>query len=52
MIITRVAVENRLTVVVLMLGVILVGGFCYLTLPREAAPEVKIPIIMVSDCLP
>ena len=47
MIITKVAVQHRLTVMVLMLAVVLVGMYSYMATPREAAPDVQIPIILV-----
>jgi len=37
-----------MTVVVLMLALIVVGGYCYRAIPREAAPDVQIPIILVT----
>ncbi len=48
MIITDVAIKNRTTVAVLGLIIILMGGYSYLTLPREAAPDIPIPYILVT----
>ena len=48
MIITNVAVKNRITVGVLLALIVILGASSYVTLPREAAPDVQIPIVMVS----
>ncbi|MBM4354057.1 MAG: efflux RND transporter permease subunit, partial [Deltaproteobacteria bacterium] len=44
---TRFALEHRTTVLVFAFLLLISGGVAYLTLPREAAPDIKIPIIMV-----
>jgi len=48
MLITDVAIRNRTTVAVLGLIIILLGGYSYLSLPREAFPDIPIPHILVS----
>ena len=48
MLITDVAIRNRTTVAVLGLIIILLGGYSYLSLPREAFPDIPIPYILVS----
>ena len=48
MLITDVAIKNRTTVGVLGLIIILVGGSAYLSLPREAFPDIPIPHILVT----
>jgi multidrug efflux pump len=48
MIITDTAIRNRTTVAVLGLIIILMGGYSYLTLPREAFPDIPIPQILVN----
>ena len=48
MLLTDVAIKNRTTVAVLGLLIILMGGYSYLTLPREAAPDIPIPFILVT----
>ena len=48
MLITDIAIRNRTTVVVLGLIIILMGGYSYLSLPREAFPDIPIPHIMVT----
>jgi len=42
------AIKNRTTVFVLILLVVFLGAFSYATLVREAFPDVKIPIVMIS----
>ncbi|MCD6405025.1 MAG: efflux RND transporter permease subunit [Planctomycetes bacterium] len=48
MIVTNILIRNRTTVYVLAVGLIIAGAWCYITLPREAAPDVTVPIIVVS----
>ena len=48
MLITDVAIRNRTTVAVLGLIIILMGGYSYMSLPREAFPDIPIPHIMVT----
>lgn len=48
MIITDLAIKNRTTVAVLGLIIVLLGGYSYLSLPREAFPDIPIPYIMVT----
>jgi len=42
------AIKNRSTVGVLVLLIIVVGAYSYATLPREAAPDVAIPFVLVT----
>lgn len=48
MLLTDAAIRNRTTVVVLGLIIILMGGYSYISLPREAAPDIPIPYILVT----
>jgi multidrug efflux pump len=48
MLITDLAIRNRTTVAVLGLIIILMGSYCYLSLPREAFPDIPIPHILIS----
>ena len=48
MLITDVSIRNRTTVAVLGLLIILMGVSSYLSLPREAFPDIPIPHIMVT----
>jgi CzcA family heavy metal efflux pump len=46
--ITRVALHQRTTVLVLAAFVVIAGLYSYVTLPRESAPDVRVPIITIS----
>jgi len=48
MLLTDVAIKNRTTVAVLGLIIILIGGYSYISLPREAAPDIPIPYVLVT----
>ncbi len=48
MIITRFAIDHAVSVFVLIFFIVVGGLFAYNGLPREAAPEVPIPVVMVS----
>ena len=48
MFLTDAAIRNRTTVLVLGLIIVLLGVTSYLSLPREAAPDIPIPYIMVT----
>jgi multidrug efflux pump subunit AcrB len=47
-ILSNTAIRNRTTVGVLMVLIVVMGAYSYVTLPREAAPDVPIPRIVVS----
>ncbi len=48
MLLSNFAIKNRATVFMLIVLIVFMGGFSYVTLPREAAPEVKIPNIFIT----
>ena len=48
MIITDAAIKNRATVGVLIVLIVFIGTWSYMTLPREGPPDVAIPIILVT----
>jgi multidrug efflux pump subunit AcrB len=48
MLLTDVAIRNRTTVAVLGLIVVIMGTYSYVTLPREAFPDIPIPHILIS----
>ncbi len=48
MLLSDAAIRNRTTVLVLMVLIVVAGASSYVTLPREAAPDVKIPIILIT----
>ena len=45
-------ITNVRFVSLLIISILLVGIFSYLSLPRRSSPEVKIPVILVSTALP
>ena len=48
MILSDYSIRNRTTVFVLMLIIFIVGVYSYVVLPREAAPDIQIPYIVVT----
>ena len=48
MILSNAAIKNRVTIAVLIVLIIVGGVYSYITLPREAAPDVPIPFVLVS----
>ncbi len=48
MIVTDLAIRNRTTVYVLAVAIFIVGAYSYMALPRESAPDVTIPYVIVS----
>ncbi len=48
MLLTDVSIRNRTTVAVLGLIIVLLGGYSYVSLPREAFPDIPIPYIMIT----
>lgn len=49
---TSLAVSNRVSVVVLLAFIGLIGLAAYRSIPREAAPEIEIPIVVVNTMYP
>lgn len=47
--ISNFSINHRTTVLILLILIVIVGMMSYATLPREAAPDVKIPYILVSS---
>lgn len=48
MLLTDLAIKNRTTIAVLGLIIVILGVFSYLSLPREAFPDIPIPYILIS----
>ncbi len=48
MLLSNFAIKNRATVGMLIVLIIVMGAYSYFTLPREAAPEVKVPNIFIT----
>lgn len=49
---TDISLKQRAAVVVLTLGIVVMGAYSYLALPRESAPDIKVPLITVVVPLP
>ena len=45
---TDIAIDNRTSVFIFVVIIIIMGLSAYLTLPREAAPDISIPLVIVS----
>jgi len=45
---TKFAIKNPVTVLVLALVLLIAGVYCWFSIPRESTPEVKVPYIYVS----
>jgi multidrug efflux pump len=48
----KLIVSNRVTIYILVLIILLVGSYSYISLPRESSPDVKIPYVFVSTVYP
>ncbi len=46
--ISNIAVDNRVAVYILILVIVLIGYSTYSDMPREAAPDITIPLVIVS----
>lgn len=45
---TDVSIDNRTSVFILILVIMIAGTISYISLPREAAPDVQIPLVIVA----
>ncbi len=48
MILSNAALENRTTILVIVVFIIITGVWSYLSLPRESAPDVEVPNILIT----
>jgi len=48
MILSDTAIRNRVTILVMVVLIVAMGLYSYVTLPRESAPDVKVPYIVVD----
>jgi multidrug efflux pump len=48
MILNHLALQRQITVLVLLVLIVVAGLYSYMTLPREAEPDIKIPFIFVT----
>ncbi|MBT8378572.1 MAG: efflux RND transporter permease subunit [Ignavibacteria bacterium] len=46
--ITNVAIDNRTSVFILVVIILIMGISAYVTLPRESSPDISIPLVIVS----
>jgi multidrug efflux pump subunit AcrB len=46
--ITDVAIDNRTSIFILVVIILIMGISAYVTLPREASPDISIPLVIVS----
>ena len=46
--ITNLAVDNRTSILILVVIITIMGISAYVTLPRESSPDVSIPLVVVS----
>jgi multidrug efflux pump len=48
----KLLVNNKVTIYILVLIIVVVGTYSYISLPRESSPDVKIPYIFVATVYP
>ncbi len=48
MIVNRAAIQRQTTVLAILLFLVIAGLYCYLTLPREAEPDITIPYVFIT----
>ncbi|MBN1101906.1 MAG: efflux RND transporter permease subunit [Deltaproteobacteria bacterium] len=48
MIVNQIALKRRATVMALLVFIVIAGVYCYVTLPREAFPDITIPYVFVT----
>ncbi|MBW2051571.1 MAG: efflux RND transporter permease subunit [Deltaproteobacteria bacterium] len=48
MILNKVALKRQSTVLLLLVLIVIIGVYCYLTLPRESFPDINIPYIFIN----
>lgn len=49
--ITRFAIRHHVAVLLLCVGILVIGSFVYLTMPRESFPDVDFPFVIVTTVL-
>ncbi len=52
MLLSNAAIKNRTTILVLIVLIVFAGAYSYITLPRESAPDVPIPRIVIMTFHP
>jgi multidrug efflux pump len=46
--ISNIAIDNRTSILILVVIILIMGTTAYVSLPREAAPDISIPLVIVS----
>ena len=49
---SNLAVDNKVAVYIFITIVVIIGWFSYAGLPREAAPDISIPLVIVTTPTP
>lgn len=52
MLLSNTAIRNRTTVLVIIVAIVLLGTFSYMTLSRERFPDINIPVIIITTANP
>jgi multidrug efflux pump subunit AcrB len=45
---TNIAIDNRTSVFIILIIIVIMGLYSYITLPRESRPDISIPLVIVS----
>ena len=48
MIVNRFALKRQSTVLALLVIILIIGTYCYFTLPRESFPDITIPYVFIT----
>ncbi|GAB4256033.1 MAG: efflux RND transporter permease subunit [Deferrisomatales bacterium] len=51
MIVTRFSIRHFMAVLILCAGIVLLGAYSYVVMPRESFPDVKVPVVTVTTIL-
>jgi multidrug efflux pump len=49
--ITRFAIRHHMAVLLLCVGILVIGSFVYMTMPRESFPDVEFPFVIITTVL-
>jgi CzcA family heavy metal efflux pump len=52
MTISKLAVDNKVTIFILLAIIIIAGAYSYVTIPRESSPSITIPYVFISTVYP
>ena len=48
----KLLIDNKVTVYILMVIIVIMGVFSYVSLPKESSPSIKIPYVFVTTVYP